>query len=573
MMGRGGWAFAAFLSAVLLVGALLAKPGDRPAIYGLEANSLLAAESLFFDRDLEFASEDLERFEARHGHVPAGVHLERTETGWMLAQNWFWGTLAAPWVRLAPHRGAAIFQSLLLLAALWVAARRLVWRLGGEASWVVPIAGFLSLLPILVFVAHSGVLWFAATVFALALVSSDDLPAVSQLPELHQEAAAAPARLATGLAAGALAALPACMHPIYLVVPMVVALSARNSGSRRRMLAVVAGSLALLVGLGVVRTQNSLPFSPWERDVVEFDLSAGFPPITEGSGRDAGELAAGRLSIGDVASRFDAIAWSGLYSLFGRSVGGLIYFLPALALLTGWARGRRSHLVFGSLIGLTLLVVFLPFDFAGYVATPGNWALLPFYALLLFLPTRVPNRAVLALTAIVSAAAVWPLWIDPYGVRPNAGRTTRFLAPGFDRYLPVETTLRDVSREAVGGSKVIRVEPVSLSLRVIGGRDLEWDRGLGGATLLISAPEGVERIFLDFDKNGGATLELDGGEIVETLFRPNGRIAVVVQLSDARVHSTAASSEPTNFYTLRFKMPEAAAEVIRFRCSADTVGG
>jgi len=586
-MGGVGWSFSQVLliacAALVLVGVFVASPGERPPIYGLEANGFAAAESVAFDRDLEFGEADLERFRTRHGVAPEGLHLEASgedPSKLYFAHHWLWALLAAAWVAVAPIRGAALLNAVLFLIGVVVTTRSLVRRLGSEAAGLVLVACFFCWLPAFVFVTHPAILAFTATAVAVAIVTRGENPALSQIPDVHEEGTRGSVRWIDVLA-GVLATVPLAWHPIYLLVPLGLVASIQRDDRLRRGARVVAGAMICFAVLSVVRAQRDLPL-PWFREVAVFSSESGFPPELSEAERSkteesAGDFAEGALSW-DVVERAaadpKALGWATLHAVVGRTVGWLPYFFPVVLLLGGWSRRLYSGLAFSALAGAAALVLLLPFDFAGYVGTAGNWAALPFYAMLLFVPTKLPSRWALIGTALVGAIAVWPLWLDPYSIRPNAGRVTRFVAPGLDRVLPIETTLRDVSREAISsGSKVLRVEPLTRSLRVIGGRDLEWARGLGAAGLLVSAPEGVDKIFLDFDANAGTALEVQGGDVVETLFRPNGRIGVVIELARGREHATARSLEPTGFYTLRFTMEDAKSDTIRFRCSADTVGG
>ena len=108
------------LCAIGFAVALLHPRSDRVAIDDVY---LIRSESVLFDRDLSIERQDLERFAARRGRQPLTIH-DALDGGVVM-----YSLFAAPFVWLAPERGAAVLNPFLLAVGGWMASPGLFHRL------------------------------------------------------------------------------------------------------------------------------------------------------------------------------------------------------------------------------------------------------------------------------------------------------------------------------------------------------------------------------------------------------------------------------------------------------------
>jgi hypothetical protein len=325
---RWEWVVWLALFALLFVAAATFRTETWPEWFGDEAGYLLQAESVARDLDLQYGDRDRERLVERHGHRAGdtGLALEQKGEAVLLDQPLAHSLLLAPFVRLAPQRGAAVLNVLLLIAAAWVAARSLARRLGAVAPLVVVLFVFGSVTFRYVFLALPDLLVLAATVAAFALAYGREEPVATETPEIYQAPDEGWDPLWRWLAVGALLVIPSVHHPLYLGLFVPAAVATPAAERKRSLAALATGAVALLVLGGLAKWMLT---GSWAA-VLPTGLGDMWPAL-------AGER---------VLFDGNLIGWNFLYLLAGRSVGALPYFLPVLLALGAWTGGgRRSTLV------------------------------------------------------------------------------------------------------------------------------------------------------------------------------------------------------------------------------------
>lgn len=93
-----------------------------------------------------------------------------------------------------------------------------------------------------------------------------------------------------------------------------------------------------------------------------------------------------------------------------------------------------------------------------------------------------------------------------------------------------------------------------------------WPAGAGGSLRLLGGARGeillasrapLGSLLVEFAREAEGDFEVDGGELGETILRPDGGIAFVVLLDGPRArHPTSRSREAEHFYFLRLWLPE-----------------
>jgi hypothetical protein len=254
---------------------------------------------------------------------------------------------------------------------------------------------------------------------------------------------------------------------------------------------------------------------------------------------------------------FDArlIGWNALFFLAGRHVGVLPYFLPVALAFAAPAteEGRRWILPAAGLACLALIVL-APFDFAGASPAWGNTLFLPVYAALATLCGPAARLAPAAVTAL-AAPLLLPLWLSPVAASSGAlGEGGRDLLETARRYLPFESSLRDLpdSTEVRSGGVILRstgsgivFDPASRSLLLT--------RRAG--ELLVASDRPLSSVRLGLGSDAPAAIGVRGGQVGNTLFRPNGDVAIDVTLEKpARRHPLWWTREPAAIYPLTLEL-------------------
>lgn len=549
---------AALLAATLIAAAACER--EVTDLQGEELTYRLAAESLARDLDLAFTESDRQRLE----RLPAAPGLALLPAGqpeaWRYDVPTIYPLLLAPFVLLAPIRGPALLNALLLTLSAVLASRALQRRIGGDAPAVLAMALFASVTYRYVFVVQPALLLAAAVSAVFSLVFASEEPSSGHLREVYRAPDVAAGFTGRWLLSGALLGVVIVHHWLYslLVLPAAVAAPGRRRRAALALLAVGLMGVLLPAGMaGGAADAAAKAFGELSEAAGRQTARAPVAPASPGSASGAAspfEPAAGRL----LPRRFSVglTVWNLLYFGFGRNTGVVPYFLPMVALLALWRGGSgRSVLAVTGVLGGLIFALVSPFDFYGGPAAVGNRWLLPWFAAIWFVPTRPLPRPWLALTGLLAAplmAATWlapsPDLIAPDGIYRHAGGWHQ-------RWLPVETTQRHLppAGEARGETLWVR----SLSRAATLGAAGRWRlRGDVTAELQLAAPAALESVYLQFGPQAEPELEVSGGRLGEMVLLPEGGVGFkVAELKRRALHPMWWGEQRYHNYVLRLRMP------------------
>ncbi len=439
-----------------------------------------------------------------------------------------------PFTALTPGRPAALLAGTALALAALVAARAASRRLGGAAPLWVAAWIFGSIVWVAVFWTPAAVVLLSAAVLAFTLAFAAEPVRLEHLPEVYDAPGGWPAAVAVRwLLVGALVGLLGASQPLFLPLLVPAALAAPVTRRRPAWGALGTGSAAVVVAGLVVGGVE-----PW--------LDRLGAPVLDW-----------RLA-----------GWNLLYLAGGRNVGILLTFFPVLFLVFTYRDDRARRWLAATVVLIAALFALLhPYDFYGGPGALGNRFFLPLYGALWATAAR-PARGALALAPLaLGAALLWPLARAPLAppLMPDGGY--RHASGPARPFLPFETSQRDVPgvREAhTGGARVRFLDDRAWPLPGSGGASLRILGGAEAELLLVSRAE-LGSLLLEFDRRASSRLEVEGGELGETILRPDGGVAFEVLLAEPRVRHPPWWSEDTHhFYLLHLRLPVARAVPIAF---------
>lgn len=462
------WGLLSLLLAATLVGTLTFDRRSWPGLVGDEATYLMQAQSLAWDFDVRYSRRDYDRFVAQWGVKPDGLILQSGDGGRTLvyAKPASYALWIAPFLRLAPLRGAAIANALLLALAAVLAARTLERRLGPAAPLWVAAWIFASVAFAYVFWAHSDL--FLMSLVAIALALAYGAPRAEDPSET-------PARTALRWAgAGLLLGLVLASRPFYGALLLPVALAAPAPQRRLGLTALIAGAAVAILGSGLTHLAEADVWTPYSGERLSFEASTGFPEVDLPPGswqqRTAGRGNRSWLPADVVGPRLTA--WNALYFMTGRDVGVLPYYLPLLLGLLAFRRGEgRGTLILAALAAAACFLLTRPFNFYGGGGAIANRYFLPVYPAFWFAAGR-PARAWWAvLTAALAAPFLLPLWHHPSAYFLGTDNGYRYVTGVAQRWLPFETTQSHL--KPGGGEDFMHgrlwIKPLATSVRAEGG--------------------------------------------------------------------------------------------------------
>ncbi|MFP5288345.1 MAG: hypothetical protein ACLGI9_21600, partial [Thermoanaerobaculia bacterium] len=465
-----GWIVLGLLLLATLVAAVLFDRAKLPLL-GDEATYAMQAASLAWDFDLAYSKSDYDRFVTHWGVPPAGLILQSRTGGDRLVYGKppVYALITAPFVRMAPVRGAVVANALMLAAAALLAARALRTRVGEAAPLWVAVFLFASVAFAYVFWGEADLLLLAAVAAGFALVYGGDRTGAAPA-SIYQGEDTVSGRRTFGrwFAAGVLLAIAVAYRPFYLVLfgPAFLAAIALPRGRRAGGLGgLVLGAAVLLLVSGGLQFaaggdwtgyggQRQGIYQGNDYPAVDFPAS-GWSEKVETRGN------ASWLQTEAVRPELHPklLGWNVLYFLAGRNAGVLPYFLP---LVLGFfaARGDRDRwaIPFAVLVAAACFLLIRPFNFYGG-GPLGNRYFLALYPVLWFLAAR-PARPVWALlVAALAAPFLWPLWTHPTAPPVGPGGESRIVSPVARRILPLETTQSSLPGElvAVGGGLWVKI--------------------------------------------------------------------------------------------------------------------
>jgi hypothetical protein len=548
MQRIGSWTALGLLLAATLAGAATFDRRSWPGLVGDEATYLMQAQSLAWDRDLRYSRQDYDRFVEQWGTRPEGLILQSGDGGHTLtyAKPASYAAWIAPFLRLSPTRGAALGNALLLALAAVAAASALEKRLGVAAPLWVAVWIFASVAFAYVFWVHSDIFLMSLTALALALT-------YSAVEESRTRGAL------RWLAVGALLALVTLSRPFYgtLLLPVALAIPPRQ----RRL-----GFSALIVAAGVCLAASSFTslaeadaWTPYGGERQSFDSNTGFPEVELATDGWKAQIAARGSRTWKAADEFDArqSAWNVLYSLVGRHVGVLPYFLPLLLGLIAFRRGEgRGLLIAAVLVAAAAFLLTRPFNFYGGGGAIANRYFLPLYPALWFAAGRPMRASWAVLAAALAAPFLWPLWTQPHAFFLDEDGGYRYVSGFTRRFLPYETTqshLKPSGREDFVHNG-LWIKPLTTSVRQEGDGSRIRLLSAGDGQILLGSPEPLEGVRLALLPPAPPNVQISGAEIVTSLPRPRGGMVKLLHFPRPRaVHRMWWTREPVYLYQLDLK--------------------
>jgi hypothetical protein len=421
------------LLAAALVGAATLDRRTWPGLIGDEATYLMQAQSLAWDFDLRYSRADYDRFLAQWGTKPDGLILQSGEGGTLVySKPVSYSFFIAPFLRLAPVRGAAIANALLLVLAAVVAARVLGTRIGPAAPLWVAAWIFASVAFAYVFWVHSDLFLMCLSALALSLAYG--------APEGEESRGRLVLRW---LAVGVLLGIVATSRPFYasLLLPAVLAVPPRQR--RIGIAALLAGAALLAASASLFNLAERESWTSYAGARRSFYSYTGFPEVDfppEELQRQVAERGS-HAWIPWIHRDIRQTAWNSLYFLAGRHVGVLPYYLPLFLGLLVFRPGEgRWALLLAVLAALAAFFLMRPFNFWGGGGAIANRYFLPLYPAFWFLAARPAKARWAVLVAALAAPFLWPLWTHPraWPLHPEGG--FRYVSDVAREWLPYETT-------------------------------------------------------------------------------------------------------------------------------------
>ena len=469
LLERGSWGLLIALLSLVAVAAFRLERTPEGFLIGDEATYLMTAESLAWDFDLRYSVEDHARF-AHTWPDPPDLILLSPDDGVHLSYGkpFYYSLFLAPFVRLAPVRGAPIANSLLLVLASLAAAAALNRRWSPLGPIVVAVFVFCSVTFSHVFWIHADLFLMTATAIALfvglvpAQEKSERRARVGRSGFFRGRIPGFLLDVGAGrwLLVGCLVAILGSSRPFYFVVllPLLV-VGARSARARTTLLVCTLGCVLILALTQFLATGAWTAYGAERRG---FTPETGYPyadfPAEDWPSHieRLGDFT--WMKAGAVTPQLDTalFASNGLYFLIGKNVGLLPYFLPLfLPLVLGFRRPGRWSFLAAVAIAIVGFLLLRPFNFYGGEGSLANRYFFPLYPMFWFLPSRRPHPATLAVTAVVAGLFLHPIWIEPGAPKirwtaPSGHLEYRYMGGLGQQVLPHEASQRYLRAVGVG---------------------------------------------------------------------------------------------------------------------------
>ncbi len=468
----------------------------------------------------------------------------------------------SPLGALGSMRAALLTNVALLAIAGVMAARVLQRRWGSSAPLVMLVYVFGSVVFARSLIAEPQILLLTSTVLAFVSISRAERPLAHDTPEIYHEPNLLPRVILRWFFAGLLLGIPAVHDPIYLCLflPALASLPRSNKGWAAGSFVVGALVLAgLLFAATDLRGSDDGSISDRHAEVSSASHQA------EPSGESPGSILEGlgrRLQRHESLQRlsvlpdWELLGWNGLYFLVGRNLGILPYFIPLLLILAGWGTSWRETVLVGTVVLAAILALWLhPFNFSGEAGGLGNGRFLPLYGALWLLPTkRVRPVGIFAVT-ILAAIFLWPVWASPQRATHRSIGTAWYAAEIPFRFLPYEMSQRGLPQFGSLRRQGLLVRCLTPSIEYSEAKDRLVLFGGRWGEILISSEVEFGSVVLDFDKSASTELEVSGGEVTGTIFRPDGRVAFQIEVEQPHASYPEPDSGRSSYhYRLRLRM-------------------
>jgi hypothetical protein len=574
---RLSWTVLLALLAGLVVASATLDRSEWPGLFGDEATYLMAAQSLAWDGDLLFDSQDYERFVSLWKTGPEGLILQSGDGGRTITYGkpFFYPVVIAPFVRLLGVRGPFIANALLLGLASILSARVLSRKLGELAPLGMAALIFASVVYVYVFQAHADLFMLCCSGIALSIVFGSKEQQASQTTY---------GIILQWSAVGALIGLVVYSRPLYapLFLPPLLGLP------RRYWIKALGGlGMGALIVVSLAATVHRINGGAWTSYGGErrgFYSKTGYPGVdfaAEEWSAEIGETSNAAWSEVETISKlprtsFSLWGWNSVYFLVGRDVGLLAYFFPATLALIGWPK-RWIHWSLLAAVALSFAAFFLyrPFNFYGGGGAVANRYLLALYPTLWFVANGRLKLKHLLTVVLVAAPFVWPVWAHPRAYPLHADRTYAFVSETAFRLLPYETTQSHL--KPAGRSDVVHrrmwVKFLTPSLRSNRAGDVLLIDAQSRGEFLVGSSNPVSAIEIQVFGGSEATIDVLGGaKVVAEEFNADGQ-QVDLELGRPRAkHRMWWSWNDVFIYELKIRSNGSPGERVAFALSPTIEG-
>lgn len=572
-----GWIVLGLLLLATLVAALTFDREGRPGLVGDEATYAMQAASLAWDFDLVYTRADYDRFVEHWGGPPDGLILQKREGGSRLVYGkpFLYALVTAPFVRVAPVRGALVANALLLAGAAFLAARALRTRVGSAAPFYVAVFLFASVAFAYTFWVHVDTLLLATTAAGFALVYGGDRGSGERgrrpLTSLYEGEVHEPEGhlFWRYLAAGALLAVPVAVRPVMAAFWLPVLFAVPRHRRIKTLLAFAVGTAVVFGVTALAQWAAGGPWTGYGGLRQGFNFTTGYPEVKfPASDFEKQLVKSGNTSwLQEGAIEIDWSArlwgWDALYFLVGRNVGVLPYFLPLLLAFASFRKDRgRWALPLAALAVVLFFFALRPFNFYGGGGAIANRYFLPLYPALWFMAARPGKVAGAFLAAAASAPFLWQLWLSPTAFPVGEDGRYHHVTEVAERWLPYETTQSHIP----GGQDVAEhglwIKLLNHNVYRTTGGDLRIVGDLPGE-ILVGSPTPLGSLRVELGKNAPSRLEIGGEVMRPDVLRPSGAVSFSLPLTKPRaVHPMWWTRDDYYLYQLDFRLPGAPAEPI-----------
>jgi len=492
---------------------------------GRETTYWLAIESAAADGDELLAETDRTRFTEQFGHRPIGARVAVSGGEKRLDSPALWTGLMSASRRLG-RRAPAIVQSLLFVLAAGLAYLLLGAAMGESSAALIVLTSLFASAAVLVPVRlEPRVIEMVAMAAACAAVWKRRSTTRDRTPGVYRGSLDRAPALGRWVLSGLCFGVVLAGTPTYLplALPLIAAAEPERRWSRG-----VAFALSATSVLGAIAVFSGALWEPIE-------------PV---------------LSL-----RLFGWALAGL--LGGRGVGLLPFFIPALYLMLASGRSSGKHWAPLAVVAAALLqALAAPFDYVEGGLAAGNAWFLPALVLLLCSSEAFERaRSMLALS-LLSVPFLLPTWLSAVGASGLAGQAAARLAV-VGEFLPVPSTLRAIPGAALVERAGLQVQGLAPAVTGVGDGRLRW-RGRR-AVLVVASDRPMSSLRLDLSANAPADIELRGGRLGNTTYRPSGELSVDVLLgprSERRHPAWFARGDGARTYVLELRVKNPPEEPI-----------
>ena len=546
--------------------------------FGDAATYYTLGHSLADDFDFEYQREDLVRVWHEFPTGPEGIFLKRGRDSHLyFAKSFIYPLLASPLIGLFDTNGFLLFHALLMTGSFLCAYAFLSARSHPVAALIFAFAFvFISVAPIYMVQIGPDFFNFAIVLFAFFFWCYKEVAGPAPLESRVSWRTRWLLGPRSDVVAAALLGMAMFSKPtqVMLIAPLLVSAALRGQWWRGLKIGAVfatvaAGLFAINIAItgewnyqsGDRKTFYAQPATPGEPGGFPFQSDQKtFDTVGLGN-RSGGGLLTDVLLTRDAL--FEVFPHNLAYFMIGRHTGFAIYFFPgvlAVLLFLAATRDRAlwQWLTLAAGVGSAIvLLLYMPFTYAGGGGPVGNRYFLGTYGVFLFLVPPL-QTAVAGLTAMaISALFVAPILSNPFFASTHPQEHSK---TGLFTWLPTELTMvndlpinvmRDRTRQPLGGTPPMLAYFIDDNVYNREG-DAFWVRGESTADILLRAMISVEADVAGVERP--KSLRIDKlTAMLETGPRPNR--VVISTGGDRRIIDMAPSSQQTIELAMPHGMP------------------